>query len=174
MLRLSTETSLNFPDIWVSTTDVLEKDIVDTRVWFLASFKQRSCWYFRRAKYMELLLPKETFNTERFCFILSKIAVNVKKRFIIVCDNSKIQVASRVKRFLNEHKLCMVSIPVYWPYVNPCTKFILIIKNRVRMLERKGTQINLRTFKKIIDKLTLKEFEECIAKSLTETPNLII
>ena len=40
MLRLSTETNLNFPDIWVSATDKLEKNILDKRIWFIASFKQ--------------------------------------------------------------------------------------------------------------------------------------
>ena len=68
----------------------------------------------------------------------------------------------------------MVSIPPYWPYVDPWEKLILIIKNRVKILERKGTEINFRDFKKIIYNLVIKEIEEWIAKSRTDSLSLVI
>ena len=117
---------------------------------------------------------KETLNSERFGFFHSKIAVNQTKRFLMIYSNNRILEMSWVKRFLNELKLFMVSIPAYRPYVNAYKMLILIIKNWVRMLERKGTKINFRTFKKIIDKLNLKELGEWIAKCWTKKLSLII
>ena len=81
----------------------------------------------------------------------------------MIYDNKK-NFLSWAKNLLNEYKLCMASILIYWPYENSCETMALIIKNRVGMLKRKGEKINLRTFKKIINKLTLKEPEEWILK----------
>ena len=47
-------------------------------------------------------------------------------------------------------------------HVNSCKKLILVIKNRVKMIERNRTEINLRAFKKVIHNQTLKELEGLI------------
>ena len=114
-----------------------------------------------------------TFNAQKFIYFLSKIASTAQDKYAVIWDNSKVHVASEVKKYLREQELWIISIPPYWPYVNAWEKLILIIKQRIRMIERTGREINLRVFKQWIDRLNAEELEEWAKQSTFEALNII-
>ena len=114
-----------------------------------------------------------TFNAHKFIYFLSKIRSTAQDKYAVIWDNSKVHVASVVQKFLKEQELWIISIPPYWPYVNAWEKLILIIKQQIRMIERKGREINLRVFKQWIDRLTVKELEHWAKQSSSETLKII-
>ena len=128
--------------------------------------------YFRRIEYMESLLRR---NIQFICilFLSQQNSIHAYKSSVIVCDNSKVHVSNLDWKFIDKHKLCLFSTSPYWSCVNLCKKLILIIKNKVKIREREGVNINHRTFKQIVNEITRKEFSECIKRNVTKTLNLI-
>ena len=114
ILRLSTETSLNFLTFdkhcgWTRKRYCGHKSVIPSK--FLATLMLT----FSSSKIYRVVSTQETFKSERFYFFLSKIMANVKKIFVIVCNSSNIYTVRWIKWFLNEHKLCMALISVYDP-----------------------------------------------------------
>ena len=102
---------------------------------------------FSAKKLYGIMATTGSFNSQNFIYFLSKIASTAQDKYVVICDNSKVHVASKVSKYLKENELWIIRIPPYWPYVNAWETLILIIKQWIRMIERTGKEINLRVFK---------------------------
>ena len=120
-----------------------------------------------------VLATNETFNSENFICYLKTIHNYADKEFVVIWDNSKVHVAKHVQEYLYKSKVWAITIPPYWPFINAWEKLILIIKNRVRKNERKGINISLQTFKKMIDEISEDELRSWITESFIYTFRII-
>ena len=62
----------------------------------------------------------------------------VDREFVVVWDNATIHKSKLVKEFLEDTQTLMVTIPPYWPALNPAEKLILAIKQKVGKYEDGG------------------------------------
>ena len=61
------------------------------------------------------------------CF-LSNLVSSIKVEYAIIWDNSKIHTSKSIKNYVSQHKINLITISGYWPYVNPWEKLILNVK----------------------------------------------
>ena len=61
-----------------------------------------------------------------------------KKKFILVSDNASVNVRDEVSKFASSSGLQMMTIPPYWPAMNPAEKVINLIKTKIREAQAKN------------------------------------
>ena len=61
-----------------------------------------------------------------------------KKKFILVSDNASVNVWNEVIKFVLSSRLRMMTIPPYWPAMNPAEKVINWIKTKIREAQAKN------------------------------------
>ena len=95
----------------------------------------------------------KTYNATKFKYFLKQLSNFKENDFALICDNARIHVANYVQKFLVKRKLWITTIPAYCPFINAWKKLILIVKSKIRKIERQGNQISLRSFKKWFDSI---------------------
>ena len=120
-----------------------------------------------------IMATPNTFNAEKFKYFLEQLVNSTTSKYAIICDNAKIHLANLIQKYLAERKISLITIPAYSPFVNPCEKAILIIKSKVRKIERNGKIINLRTFMKWINEITADSLKSWVMESWRETKYFI-
>ena len=88
-----------------------------------------------------------------------------KKYCIVFCNNSKVVFSKLIQDFLKEHKLWIITIPTYCPWLNAWEKLILNAKTRVRKYESKGKEISQMIIKRWFDSIKLLVFSQWVIKS---------
>ena len=109
-----------------------------------------------------------TFNAEKFKYFLEQLVNSTTSIYAIICDNAKNHLANLIQKYLEERKISLITIPANSPFVNPCEKAILIIKSKVRKIERNWKLINLRTFMKLINEITADCLKSWVMESLRD------
>ena len=96
---------------------------------------------FSKTKIQGIIATTHTFNSNIFRYFLHQLSSTLSEDYALIWDNSKIHTAKIVQDFAIERKLTIITIPAYWPFVNAWEKLILIIKSKVRRIEREGKEI---------------------------------
>ena len=112
-----------------------------------------------------VLSTTKTIDSQVFKYFLCRLAQSMDENYAIVCDNSKVHVSKLIQDFLKEHKLWIITIPAYCPWVNAWEKLILNVKTRVRKYEREGNEITLMIIKRWLDSIKPSELGQWVIKS---------
>ena len=120
-----------------------------------------------------IMATPNTFNAKKFKYFLEQLANSTTSKYVIICDNAKIYLANLIQKYLAERKISLITIHAYSKFVNPCEKAILIIKSKVRKIERKRKIINLRTFMKWINEIKANSLKSWVMESWRETKYFI-
>ena len=126
---------------------------------------------FSKTKIQGIIATTHTFNSNIFRYFLHQLSLILSEDYVLIWDKSKIHTAKIVQDFAIEHKLMITTISAYWPFINSWDKLILIIKSKVRRIEREGKEISLSTFMKIVIKIESIQLEWWLVASFKEVIN---
>ena len=95
-------------------------------------------WAFSEYQFYGIIINKDTNTQYTFQHFLMKLIEfrkeksNIKdKSFWVIYDNASIYKAKSIANFAWHKKICMLTIPPYWPTLNAAEKLILSIKKKI-------------------------------------------
>ena len=116
---------------------------------------------------------RTTYTAEIFVKFVYELSVNNPSNLVIIMDNAPIHKSEKVEQFWKTQNILMLTIPAYWPFLNPWEKLILKIKSTARRFQRQGKLVTLQTFKSITDSISSSTLQKWITESKLETYNFI-
>ena len=128
---------------------------------------------FSSSKIELLNATRTTYTAEIFVKFVYELSVNNPSNLVIIMDNAPIHKSEKVEQFWKTQNILMLTIPAYWPFLNPWEKLILKIKSTARKFQRQGKLVTLQTFKSITDSISSSTLQKWITESKLETYNFI-
>ena len=116
---------------------------------------------------------KETVDSYKFIYFLERLNNLLKSNYVIFADNASYHKSTVVRKFLEIYKIQLITIPGYWPYLNPAEKLILQLKSKMKLFHKNNKITNMNKVKKILDDMNQNNLNKWVIDSRKETLEII-